>query len=72
MSQKLSKQIYLNNHDQVVDRSEATCWFADILDENGCPIHFCEEVAQCDRRILHSRRTNHLAKCISWPIHSPE
>lgn len=35
MSQKLSKKTYLNDRDQVVDRSEATCWFADMLDETG-------------------------------------
>jgi hypothetical protein len=38
LSPKLSKKIYLNDKDQVVDRSEATCWFADLLDENGSPV----------------------------------
>lgn len=35
MSQKLGKKIYLDDDHRIVDVSNATCWFADLIDDNG-------------------------------------
>jgi len=33
----MSKKIYLDDNHQVVDKSKATCWFADLLNDDGLP-----------------------------------
>ena len=34
----MGKKIYLNDNRRVVDKSIATCWFADLLDDSGLPV----------------------------------
>ena len=31
----MGKKIYLDDNHRIVDISTATCWFADLIDDNG-------------------------------------